>query len=63
MSWSSIMTKNFISVSVSPVIVFKALFTISRYVFYTQEWFNLAREDASHLCRTLLIGFLVGLLV
>jgi hypothetical protein len=36
---------NLVSVSTSPVIVYKALFTNSRYAFRTLEWLNLTRDD------------------
>lgn len=50
-----------VSVSISEVIVYKTPFTKYSYVCHTQEWFNQARDNILHLCKTLLlVSILVG---
>jgi hypothetical protein len=56
---------NPVSVSTSPIRVYKAPFTNSSYAYRTQEWFNLAKNDV--LCSrkapplaSVLVGWLVG---
>jgi hypothetical protein len=47
-----------ISVTTSPVIVYKAPFTISSYAFHMQEWSNRARDNVLRLYKTVpLVSF------
>jgi hypothetical protein len=57
-------SKKNVSISTSPVIVYKAPFTISGHAFHMEELSNLVRDDVSRLWKTLPLGsFLVGWLV
>jgi hypothetical protein len=52
------------SLSTSPVLVYKAPFTISSNAFRTQEWSDLSRDNVLRLLKTLpLVSFLFGWLL
>jgi hypothetical protein len=55
-------TKSYpVSASTSPIIVYKAPFTVCSNVFLAQEWSNLERDDVLRLLKSPPLGtFLVG---